>query len=155
MKVARIELIVHCRWIFYASLFPGFSPMHDDVIKWKHCLRYWPFVQGIHRPPANSPHKGQWRGALMFSLFCAWINGWVNSRDADYLIRHCAHYDVSVIWTKLVSLYWRHRIERRGVSDSLKLECLFKSSIKLKSLKISRIILSHCGCNKMSVMRKA
>ena len=27
--------------------------------------------------PVNSPHKGQWRGALMFSLVCVWINGWV------------------------------------------------------------------------------
>ena len=31
---------------------------------------------GIHRSPVNSPHKGQWRGALMFSLICAWTNGW-------------------------------------------------------------------------------
>ena len=43
---------------------------HDDVIKWKHFPRYWPFVRGIHRSPGNSPHKGQWRGALMFSLIC-------------------------------------------------------------------------------------
>ena len=48
---------------------------HDDVIKWKHFPRYWPFVRGIHRSPVNSPHKGQWRGALMFSLICVWING--------------------------------------------------------------------------------
>ena len=41
---------------------------HDDVIKWKHFPRYWPFVWGIHRSPVNSPHKGQWRGALMFSM---------------------------------------------------------------------------------------
>ena len=40
---------------------------HDDVIKWKHIPRYWPFVRGIHRSPVNSPHKGQWRKALMFS----------------------------------------------------------------------------------------
>ena len=52
---------------------------HDDVIKWKHFPRYWPFVRGIHRSSVNSPHKGQWRGALMFSLICAWINGWVNN----------------------------------------------------------------------------
>ena len=32
---------------------------HDDVIKWKHFLRYWPFVRGIHRSLVNSPHKGQ------------------------------------------------------------------------------------------------
>ena len=44
---------------------------HDDVIKWKHIPRYWPFVWGIHRSPVNSPHKGQYRGALMFSLICA------------------------------------------------------------------------------------
>ena len=48
-----------------------FLCIHDDVIKWKHFPRYWPFMRGIHRSPANSPHKGQWRGALMFSLICA------------------------------------------------------------------------------------
>ena len=49
--------------------------LRDDVIKWKHFQRYWPFVRGIHRSPVNSPHKGQWRGALMFSLIGAGING--------------------------------------------------------------------------------
>ena len=67
---------------------------HDNVIKWKHFPRYWPFVRGIHGLPVNSPHKGQWRGALMFSLICAWMNGWVNNREAGDLRRHCAHYDV-------------------------------------------------------------
>ena len=42
---------------------------HDDVIKWKHFPCYWPFVWGIHRGPVNSPHKGQWRGALMFFFY--------------------------------------------------------------------------------------
>ena len=50
--------------------------------------RYWPFVRGIHRSPVNSPHKGQWRGALMFSLICALINGRVNNREAGDLRRH-------------------------------------------------------------------
>ena len=53
---------------------------HDNVIKWKHFSRYWPFVRWIHRSPVNSPHKGQWRGALMFTLICGRINGWVNNR---------------------------------------------------------------------------
>ena len=64
---------------------------HDDVIKWKHFPRYWPFVRGIHRSPVNSLHKGQWRGALMFSLICTWINGWVNNRKAGDLRRNRAH----------------------------------------------------------------
>ena len=45
----------------------------------------------------NSPHKGQWRRALMFSLFCARINDWVNNREAGDLRRHRAHYDVTVM----------------------------------------------------------
>ena len=72
------------------------QPLYDDVIKWKHFPRYWPFMQGIHRSPVNPP-QGQWRGTLMFSLICAWINGWVNNREAGDLRRHRAHYDVIVI----------------------------------------------------------
>ena len=55
----------------------GKQSVHDDVSKWKHFPRYWPFVLGIHRSSVNSPHEGQWCGALMFSLICSWINGWV------------------------------------------------------------------------------
>ena len=72
---------------------------HDDVIKWKHFPSNWPFVRGIHRSPVNSPHKGQWRGALMFSSICAWINARVNNRGAGDLRRNHAHYDVSVMGT--------------------------------------------------------
>ena len=72
-------------------------PHHDDVIKWKHFPRYWPFVVGIHRSPVNSSNKGQWRGALLFSLICARTNGWVNSRDAGDLMRHRSQYDVTVM----------------------------------------------------------
>ena len=70
---------------------------HDDVIQWNHFPRYWPFVRGIHRSPVNSPHKGQWRGALMFSLICARINCWVNTGEAGDVRRHRAHYDVIVM----------------------------------------------------------
>ena len=70
---------------------------HDDVIKWKHFPRYWPFVRGIHRSPVKFPHKGQWRGAVMFSLICVCINGWVNNRKAGDLRRHRTHYYVSVM----------------------------------------------------------
>ena len=52
---------------------------------------------GIHRSPVNSPHKGQWRRALIFSLVCAWINGWANSLEADDLRRHRPHCDVIVM----------------------------------------------------------
>ena len=70
---------------------------YDDVIKWKFCPRYWPFVRGIHRSLKNSPHKGRWRGTWMFSLIYSWTNGWVNNREAVDLRRHCAHYGVVVM----------------------------------------------------------
>ena len=69
----------------------------DDVIKWKHFLRYWPFVRGIHRFPVNSPHQGQWRGALIFSSICVWINGWIKNREAGDLRRYRAHYDATAM----------------------------------------------------------
>ena len=78
-------------------VYPQICQQHDDVIKWKHFPRYWPFVRGIHRPTVNSPHESQWRGAFMFSLICAWINGRVNNGEADDLRRHRAHYDVIVM----------------------------------------------------------
>ena len=45
----------------------------------------------------NYSHKGQWRGALIFSLICVWINGWVNNREAGDMRRNQAHYDVIVM----------------------------------------------------------
>ena len=80
---------------------------HDNVIKWKHFPRCWPFVRGIHRFPVNSPHKGQCRGALMFSLICVGINGCVNNREAGDLRRYRASYDVIIMRTSLmISQYW-------------------------------------------------
>ena len=78
------------------------SEISLDVIKWKHFPRYWRFVCGIHRSPVISPHKGQWRGALVFSLICAWMNGWVNNRGAGEFIRHSAHYDIAVMYCEFL-----------------------------------------------------
>ena len=80
---------------------------HDGVIKWKHFPRYWPFVRGIHRSPVNSPHKGQWRGALILSLICTWINGWVNNGEAGDLIRHRVRYDV-IVMSEHISPYTKN-----------------------------------------------
>ena len=80
---------------------PCFLWYHDDAIKWKHFPRNWPFVRGIHRSPVNSPHKGQWRGALMFSFFF-YLNkrlgkqswGWWFETLSRSLWRHCNDKDV-------------------------------------------------------------
>ena len=94
-----------CPWYLLLAQHSTYGTCHDDVIKWKHFPRYWPFVRGIHRSPVNSQHKGQWRGALMFSLICVWINGWVNTREAGDLRRYRAHYDVIVMYHELYTRF--------------------------------------------------
>ena len=87
--IKRIQISLKLQWILLTSVnltmgvqvmtsirqqaitWPKKSPVHlyyfhDEVIEWKHFPRYWPFGWGIHRSPVNSPHKGQWRGALMW-----------------------------------------------------------------------------------------
>ena len=61
-QVACVLKINHCFWIMACSPC-GTKPLckaraHDDVIKWKHSPRCWPFVWGIHRSPVNSPCTG-------------------------------------------------------------------------------------------------
>ena len=108
----------------------------DDIIKWKYFPRHWPFVRGIHRSPVNSPHNGQWCGALMFSLICAWINNWVNNHEAGDLRCHRAHYDVIVMTT----LYLDYTALYSPSSSSM------HNTAKIISLLIS-IIMSF-GCRK-------
>ena len=136
--------------------FPG-SAGPQPTPWWRHQMETFSaslaFVRGIHRSPVNSPHKGQWRGALMFSLICVWINGWVNTREAGDLRRYRAHYDVNVMtrlafavavlvnlsgglqkynffhvgWLYTIelscALHWRHN-ERDGVSNHQPHDCL-------------------------------
>ena len=54
-------------------------------------------MRGINWSPMNSLHKGQWRGALMYSLIYPWTNGWANHRYSGDQRRHRAHYDVTVM----------------------------------------------------------
>ena len=77
------------------------------------------WLRGIHRSPVNSPHTDQWRGALMFSLICAWTNGWVNNQDAGDLRRHRAHYYVTVMWCRIVIQWSGEPWDRSAFNASL------------------------------------
>ena len=56
--------------------------------------------------PVNSSHTDQWREAVVFSLICAWTNGWINNQYAGDLRRHCAHYDVTVMYWCRIVIQW-------------------------------------------------
>ena len=71
--------------------------VHDDVIKWKHFPRYWPFVRGIHRSPGNSPHKKP-EARNFYALFDLRLHKRESKNgEAGDLWHHRAHYDVSVM----------------------------------------------------------
>ena len=126
----------HNFWQFPGMCFPQSFRDHDGVIKWKLFPRYWPFVKWIHRSWMDFPHKSHWRRAFIFSLICTWTNGWVNNRDAGDLRRHCAHYDVSVLYvttfaaTTLVALPFADLLYPSNMGSVVKTTCNKRPLIK-------------------------
>ena len=97
-----------CVWYSWLLAFPLVS----IYSWWRHQMETFSALLGIcagnfHRSPVNSPHKGQWRGDLMFSLICVWINGWRNNREAGDLRRHPTHCDL-IVMSALKRSQWRH-----------------------------------------------
>ena len=110
------------KWRGYGKSQSTFPSLHiQQLLKWCHIsvfasritdnmmtssneniFRVTGHLCGEFTGPVNSPHKGQCRGALMFSLICVWVNDWVNNREAGDLRRYRAHYDV-IVMTRLCS----------------------------------------------------
>ena len=99
---SRMRVILTETWIEESrKLFMMLSKTHahffmdqDDVITSALLV----LCEWIHRSSVDSCLKGQWRGALTFSLICTRTNDWANNRDADDLRHNRAHYDVTVIY---------------------------------------------------------
>ena len=56
-KTRRAVYIILTVYLWYCFWLACLHTSHDDVIKWRHFPRYWPFVWGIHRAPVHYPHK--------------------------------------------------------------------------------------------------
>ena len=101
------------------SYLMGYTPW------WRHQMETFSALLAIcvgNSPvPGEFPHKGQWRGALIFSLISVWMNGWVNNREAGDLRRYCAHYDVTVMstcirsnlmsWGSYLNYHWWRKLQ--------------------------------------------
>ena len=150
----------------YFAVLRGIIALHDDVIKWKHFPRYWPFVRGIHQWPMNSPHKGQWRGALIFSWICVWINGWENIREAgDTKFRvtglRASNSPVTgefhtqrVSNAENVSIWWRHHSQGNFsvIFLLMRMSIRWPTMTRVNFLKLSASSSIHqpCVCNFLS-----
>ena len=119
--------------------------------------------------PGEFPHKGQWRGALMFSFISDWINGWVNNREAGDLRRHRGHYYVNVMmeecetWTLAGTLmrstsllhlpghhfthHWSGLLGSTQPPDSPPAECYLWTSLskfgKNSCMNTAEVLISH------------
>ena len=95
---------------------------------WRHQMETFSALLAICA--GTSPHKGQWRWALMFSLIGAWINGSVNNHEAGDLRRHRAHYDVIVM-----------------IIDTLHIEASSPSSLHSGTVNRGIDLAMHCKSN--------
>ena len=80
----------------------------NDIPWWRHQMETFSALLAIcaGNSPVPFPHKGQWRGALIFSLICVRINGFNNGEAGD-LRRYLAHYDVTVRGYKAISIFFQ------------------------------------------------
>ena len=88
-------------WQKQAKDITRFTTWSKQISWWRHQMvifsAFLALCAGNSPVTGEFPSQGQWRGALMLSLIYAWINGWVNNREAGDLRRHRAHYDVTVM----------------------------------------------------------
>ena len=89
----------------------------------------------------RSPYKGQWRGALIFFFICAWINGWINSREDGDLRHHHAHYDVTVMFILKSRGEYIERTERLlwGYLEQVALVIKYVIKYRFHSRKIAKL----------------
>ena len=140
---------------------------------WRHQMetfpRHWLFVRGIHRSLVNSPHKGQWRGALMFSLIYA-LNkrlskqswGWWFETPTRSLWSHCnaCPFFLTVTWINHRGLVTSHcvkeltvKVQFRGLELFKRNGALFQEEFYPPS--IFRPSLTSCwyDCERMAPIR--
>ena len=124
--------LAKCRPFWGLEVFTPWNAKDTDSSPWDQlCSLLITFAVSLYSPyfmassngnifhsPVNSPHRGQWRGALMFSLICAWINGWVNNGwwieiPSCPLWRHCnvTTMFTPVMWTYNVLQFARNAVQ--------------------------------------------
>ena len=101
----------------------GARDLNDDVIKWKHFPRHWPFVRGIHRSAVNSRTK-----ASNAELWCfLWT---APDSTVEQTMKTLVIWDDNALI--MTSLYWMVQWSRRpvnGYETSLQLTVVTTSVI--------------------------
>ena len=90
----------------------------------------------------------------MFSLIYAWINGWVNNREAGDLRRHRTHYDITVMASGWLCHRWMtHSIEAETKRPPLRTDDIFKCISWNKNYSVlNKISLKYVPCDLVDAM---
>ena len=92
MIMAIVMVIIYMFAEMYDTLACHWGPPrddhHDDVIKWKHVPRYWPFVRGFHRSPVPRSFDVSLDLRLNKQLSRQWCGWWFETPSRPSL-RHC------------------------------------------------------------------
>ena len=111
-----------------------------------------PLCREFTGPGEFPTQKGQWRGALMFSLICVWINGWVNNREAGDLRRHRGHYDVIVMKQLHLNTTLEDFISYHRCCDALIDACVSNVKFPIRTnLCFDQYVPMHMWCDLMHV----
>ena len=110
---------------------------HDDVIKWKHFPRYWPFVRGIHRSPVNSRTKASDAELWCFIHLCltkrlskqSW--GWWFGAPSRSLWRHCNDIPLWHVYKMCASTSYRHLATPWAATRLYKFDTSFGNAVVL------------------------
>ena len=93
-------LVVVCHKLFYPHIW-GWLPWHCSTPWWRYQMEIISALLALcagNSPVTDEfPSQSPVTRSLDIFFICAWINGWVNNREAGDLRRHHAHYDVTVL----------------------------------------------------------
>ena len=86
--------------IFISLDVPRIPGLHDDVIKWKHFPRHWPFVRWIHRSPVKSRHMPTDAECWCLPFICAMNKRLSKQSWGWWFETNRTHYDIIVMLTR-------------------------------------------------------
>ena len=99
----------------YVLMWFGIGQLNSNLSWWRHQMETFSALLAIcagkSPVPGESPAQRPVTQRFHVSLICAWINRWVNNREAGDLRRYRAHYDVIVMSIYIYSsCYYHHQL---------------------------------------------
>ena len=135
-------------WWMLSNEFPNDN--HRAYAWWRHQMETFSALLAIcagnSSVPGEFPTHRPVTRALMFSLICVWINGWVNNREAGDLRRYRGHYDVIVMGLALMRRHCDDMSAKLYTWSTIRLISLKKGTVPIDSFEGEGLVKSKPYC---------